>query len=447
MLLYDNLTTCADSGSNFMLGYKKYWITFVAFFVIFISISSSYGADGNNAPLPIASPVSQGFSPEGLKRIDNFFADEIAANRMPGAVLAVARNGKLVIYKSYGYLDKAGNKPMTNNAIFNLASMTKTMTAVGALTFYEEGRLPLNAPISNWFPQFKDMKVGQISDTGILTLVPAKNPITIQDLMRHTNGLTYGGRGSTLIHKQYPAGSAPAAFQYDGSQFIDKMAFAPLLYEPGTVWDYGFGLDVLGLIEEKIAGKSLDGVLRERIWSKLDMVDTGFHVPTKNKERIAQPLPIDPLTGKAQSIAILKEKVKFDCGGSCAYSTAADYIRFGQMLLNGGMLDGKRILSPQTVALMTSDHLGDGIKNNVSLTEPGRAGYGFGLGVAVRKVRGVAAINGNIGDFTWNGAYGTIFWADPVEKLVVVMMGTATGEIRKTHREQVNALIYGALNK
>mgnify|MGYP000173787983 FL=1 len=215
-----------------MLAYKKYWITFFTFFGIFISTPSSYGADSNKSPLPIASPTSQGFTPEGLKRIDNFFADEIATNRMPGAVLAVAKNGKLVIYKSYGYLDKASNKPMTNNAIFNLASMTKTMTAVGALTFYEEGRLPLNAPISKWFPQFKDMKVGQISDTGALTLVPAKNPITIQDLMRHTNGLTYGGRGSTLIHKQYPAGSAPAAFQYDGGQFIEKMASAPLLYEP-----------------------------------------------------------------------------------------------------------------------------------------------------------------------------------------------------------------------
>lgn len=430
-----------------MLVNKKYWITLVSIFVIVIGSPSSYGADSNKSPLPLASPASQGFSAEGLKRIDNFFAEEIASNRMPGAVLAVAKNGKLVIYKSYGYLDKAGNRPMTNDAIFNLASMTKTMTAVGALTFYEEGRLPLNAPISNWFPQFKEMKVGKTSDAGSLTLVPAKNPITIQDLMRHTNGLTYGGRGSTLIHKQYPAGSAPAAFQYDGTQFIEKMASAPLLYEPGTVWDYGFGLDVLGLIEEKIAGKSLDGVLRERIWSKLDMVDTGFDVLVKNKARIAQPLPIDPLTGKAQSIPILKEKVKFDCGGSCAYSTAADYIRFGQMLLNGGILDGKRILSSQTVTFMTSDHLGSEIKNNVALTEPGRAGYGFGLGVAVRKERGVAAINGNIGDFTWNGAYGTIFWADPVEKMVVVMMGTATGEIRKTHREQVNALIYGALNK
>ena len=404
-----------------------------------------FAAETLKTPLPMSA--GQGFTQEGLKRIDAFFADEIANNRMPGAVLAVSKNGKLSIYKAYGYLDKANNKPMTTDAIFNLASMTKVMASVGALTFYEEGRMPLNAPISNWLPQFKDMKVGQIDAEGKLTTVPAKNPITVQDLMRHTNGLTYGARGNTPVHKLYPAGSAPAAMQYNAQEFVEKLASTPLLYEPGTVWDYGFGIDVLGIIEEKIAGKPLDAVLRERIWNKVGMPDTTFSVPEKSRTRLAQALPIDPMNGKPQKVDILTKSVKFDCGGSCAFSTAGDYIRFGQMLLNGGSIDGKRVLGPQTVAFMASNHLNKDIKNNVGLTEPGRVGYGFGLGVAVRMERGLSAINGNVGDYTWNGANGTVFWVDPKEQMAVVMMGVAPGEIRKIHREQLNSVIYGALEK
>jgi CubicO group peptidase (beta-lactamase class C family) len=222
-----------------------------------------FAADAPKTPLPMNA--GKGFSQEGLKRIDAFFADEIANNRMPGAVLAVAKNGKLSIYKSYGYLDKASNKPMTKDAIFNLASMTKVMASVGALTFYEEGKMPLLAPISNWLPQFKDMKVGQVDAEGKLNLIPAKNQITVQDLMRHTNGLTYGGRGATPVHKMYPSGSAVAALQLSDQEFIDKLASAPLLYEPGTAWDYGFGIDVLGIIQEKIAGRPLGAVMQERI--------------------------------------------------------------------------------------------------------------------------------------------------------------------------------------
>ena len=410
-----------------------------------LASASIFAVDAPKTPLPMNA--GQGFSQEGLKRIDAFFADEIANNRMPGAVLAVAKNGKLSIYKSYGYLDKANNKPMTTDAIFNLASMTKVMASVGALTFYEEGKLPLNAPISNWLPQFKEMKVGQVDAEGKLTTVPAKNPITVQDLLRHTSGLTYGGRGATPVHKMYPAGSAPAAMQYNSQEFVEKLASTPLLYEPGTVWDYGFGIDVVGVIEEKIAGKPLDTVLRERVWSKVGMPDTTFNVPESSRARLAQPLPVDPMSGKPQKVDILTKNVKFDCGGSCAFSTAGDYIRFGQMLLNGGSLDGKRVLGPQTVTFMASNHLNKDIKNNVGLTEPGRVGYGFGLGVAVRMERGLSAINGNVGDFTWNGANGTVFWADPKEQMVVVMMGVAPGEIRKIHREQLNSVIYGALEK
>ncbi|WP_216201697.1 serine hydrolase [Polynucleobacter sp. CS-Odin-A6] len=412
-----------------------------------LAIPSFVSAQTSKTPLPLSGAPGQGFTQEGLKRIDAFFADQIATNQMPGAILAISKNGKLSVFKPYGYLDKEAQKPMTTDAIFNLASMTKVMATVGALTFYEEGKLPLNAPIADWLPQFKNMKVGQVDADGKLTTTPAKNPITIQDLMRHTNGLTYGGRGATPIHKFYPAGSAPAAINLSSEEFINQLAAAPLLYEPGTAWDYGFGLDVLGIIEEKISGKPLGGVLQERVWSKVGMPSTTFQLAEKDRPRLAQPLALDPLTGKPQKIDILTQQVKFDCGGSCAYSTAGDYLRFGQMLLNGGSIDGKRVLGPQTVAFMTANHLNKDIKNNVSGTEPARVGYGFGLGVAVRTERGLSANNGNVGDYSWNGAYGTIFFVDPKEQMVVVMMGVAPGEIRKVHREKLNALIYGALEK
>ena len=305
-------------------------------------------------PLPFATPQSQGFSAEGIKRIDTFFKNEIAKNQMPGAVIAVAKNGKLVIFEAYGFRDKASQIPMTKDTIFELASMTKIMTAVSALTFYEEGRLTLNNPVSMWFPQFKDIKVGHVGADGNVTTTPTKNPITVQDLMRHTNGLTYGGRGATPIHKQFPEGSAASSFEYTGPQLIDKLAATPLLHEPGTVWNYGFGLDVMGLIQEKMTGQKLGEIMRERIWNKVGMVDTGFTKTTKNASRFAQPLPADPITGKPQSMPILTADLKYDCGGGCAYGTAADYLRFGQMLLNGGTIDGKRVLGPQTVAFMTA---------------------------------------------------------------------------------------------
>jgi CubicO group peptidase (beta-lactamase class C family) len=398
-------------------------------------------------PLPTVTPARAGFSTAGLERIDRFYADEIAKDRIPGAIVAIAREGKLVYYKAFGYQDKAAGTPLKMDAIFNLASMTKVLTVVSALTLYEEGRLPLKAPLSNYYPQFKSMQVGIVDAGGALRTEPAKQPIFIQDTMRHTTGLTYGARGNSPIHKLYPGSSSGAAFAMTGPEFMDAAAKLPLLYQPGTTWDYGFSIDVLGLVVEKITGKSLGGASEERVWSKLGMTDTTFAVPPEKRARLAKPLANDPITGHPQDIRVLREQPKFDCGGSCAYSTAADYLRFGQMLVNGGQLDGVRILSPKTVRLMTSDHLGKDIKNNVAGTEAGRAGYGFGLGVAVRMEPGGAATNGSVGDYSWNGANGTIFWVDPKEQLVVVVMAVSPGEIRKYYREQIAALVYGAMER
>ena len=411
------------------------------------SNSTSYSALNSSvsSPLPKADPLKQGFSKEGLKRIDDFIDTEISQHRMPGAVLAVAHHGKLVLYKAYGQRDPNTQAPMTLDAVFHLASMTKVMATVGALSVFEEGKLPLNTPVSNWFDEFKSSQLGVIAADGTISQKPVARAVTVQDLMRHTNGMPYGERGNTPIHKLYPPSSASSAFMYDADGFIKKVSSAPLLYEPGSVWDYGFGIDVLGLTLEKIEGAPLETILAKRVWSKVGMPSTSFHPSTELRAKIARPFNTDPITGKPQSIAILDTPTKFDCGGSCAFSTAGDYLRFAQMLLNKGELDHQRVLSPSTVKFMTSDHLGTNIKNNVAGTEPGRAGYGFGLGVAVRTVRGVAAVNGNVGEFTWNGASGTIFWVDPLADLAVVMMAATPGEIRKIYREKLPAVIYAAM--
>jgi CubicO group peptidase (beta-lactamase class C family) len=397
-------------------------------------------------PLPTAVPEKVGFSREGLARIDQFFAREIAGDRLPGAVVAVARDGQLVHYKSYGFLNKASGDPMPLDAVFQLASMTKVMAAVGGLVLNEEGRLPLKSQLDQYLPAFGKMSVGVVAPNGEISREPAK-PIFIHDLFRHTSGLTYGSRGNTPVHKLYPGGSGGAAAQYTSDEFIAKLASLPLLYQPGTVWDYGFSIDVLGLVIEKVSGKRLGEYLKEAVWDKVRMPDTTFEVSADARKRLARPLAKDPISGRDQKIGGLDEPVKFDCAGSCAFSTVGDYLRFGQMLLDGGIIDGKRVLSPKTVVAMTSDHLGTGIKNQVAGTEPQRDGYGFGLGVAVRLNDGVAATPGSKGDYTWNGANGTAFWADPQERLVVVVGTAAPGEIRKYYREQMGALVYGAMTE
>ena len=398
-------------------------------------------------PLPRATPNKLGFSASALQRIDQFYLDEISRDRIPGAVIAIARKGQLAYYKPIGFQQKATGTAMPIDAVFNLASMTKVLTVATALTLYEQGRLPLKSTLSQYDPQFAQMRVGIVDANGTVRTEAAQTAITIQDLMRHTSGFTYGARGNTPIHKMYPTSSANAAYAMTGPEFLATLSKLPLLYPPGSTWDYGFSIDVLGLVVEKNSGQSLGAASQARIWNKLNMRDTTFQPNAEQRQRFAHPLAVDPLTGKNQEVAALRETLKFECGGSCAFSTAADYIRFGQMLLNGGVLDGTRVLSPKTVDLMTADHLGQHIKNNVASTEAGRDGYGFGLGVAVRTQPGVAATNGTVGDYSWNGANGTIFWVDPKEQLVVVVMAVSPGEIRKYYREQIAALVYGAMER
>jgi CubicO group peptidase (beta-lactamase class C family) len=400
-------------------------------------------------PLPRARPESVGLSSEQLEQIGKVLRTDIERGRMPGAVVAIARKGRLAYYESFGYLDRQAGTPMTKDAIFAIASMTKPMVGVGVMQLVEDVRIQMSDPISKWFPALGKLPVGVLKTdtTGetIMETVPAKRQITIQDLLRHTSGLTYGGRGSTPVHKMFPDSSGSAAAQLTGQEFLDRLSKVNLLYQPGSAWDYGFSIDVLGLIIEAETGQTLGTYLQERIWKPLGMADTGFVVPPAKAKRFARALPNDPDTGKPQPFADRTKPDKFECGGGCAVSTAADYVRFGQMLLNRGRLGDAHILASRTVDYMTANHLGPSVQNFIEAADPTKAGYDFGLTMAVRPSTGGPTMMGAPGAYTWSGASGTDFWVDPKEQLVVVVMAAAPGPIRWHYRRLMNALVYQSI--
>src|SRR6266849_2694839 len=251
-----------------------------------MSMSSSAQAA---EPLPRGKPADVGMSSERLALIGKAVDAEIARDQLPGAVLAIARRGKLVYFVTFGYRDKAAGAPMPADAIFNIASMTKPMTAVAALQLYEQGRLLMDDPLAKYFPKFADMQVAVMDakKENVVERVPAARKITVQDLFRHTSGLIYGGRGATAVHKLYPEGSSQAAETMTGAEFLDHLSSRPLLYQPGTVWDYGFGLDVLGLIVERLTEQPLGGYLQDNVWKPLGMIDTHFVIPAEKVARYA----------------------------------------------------------------------------------------------------------------------------------------------------------------
>ena len=399
-------------------------------------------------PLPRAKPEDVGMSSERLARIATTLNADVEHGRIPGAVIAVARKGKLVYFEAFGWRDKAAGVKMTTDTIFSIASMTKPMVTVGALMLVEEGGLSVDDPVSKYLPQFATMQVAELDPSGdtITGKTPAKKPITVRDLMIHTSGLVYGGRGTTAVHKLYPAGSGAAAMTLTGQEFLDKLGAAPLLWHPGTVWDYGFGLDVLGLLIERVSEQSLGAYLHERVWQPLGMVDTGFVIPPEKAARYAKALPNDPDTGKPQKVEPDATKpTKFECGGGCAASTASDYLRFAVMLMDKGKFGDKRIIGRKTAEYMLSNQLGPEIRNLIGNADPTRADYGFGLGLAVRTTPGVVRLMGSVGDFSWPGASGTNWWADPEEELVVVFMAHSPGPTRWHYRQVINAMVYEAI--
>jgi CubicO group peptidase (beta-lactamase class C family) len=397
-----------------------------------------------NAPFPISEPHALGLLPERLERIGPALYAEIAAGALPGAVLAIARHGQLGYYEAFGHLDAAAQTPMTRDAIFSIASMTKPLVSVGALMLCEEGRLMVNEPVGKYLPQLARMQVAAPQCDGAVTVAQAR-AMTIEDLMRHTAGLSYG-RGATALHARYPFSSDVAAGKWAGCEFLEQLAALPLHYQPGSAWEYGFGFDVLGLAIEAVTGMPLSRYLGERLFAPLGMRDTAFTVPPEKTGRYAKALANDAVTREPQTLRDGTQPHKFDCGGGCAVSTAGDYLRFAQMLLNGGELDGVRVLGRKTVEYMTSDHIGPEVDTAKLREYPNINGYGFGLGVAVRRAAGMGGMLSSPGEFHWAGSTGTYFWVDPAEALVVVFMAHAPGAIRYYHRQLLHALVLQALD-
>jgi len=372
------------------------------------------------------NPTEAGFTDAGLARIDAYLKNEIAENRIPGATMMIVRNGKTAYFNSFGVRDPATKAPMTPDSIFRIYSMSKPITTVAAMMLVEEGRLQLNDPLSKYIPAFANVKVGveKKGEDGAmgLEMVPVKRPITIQDLMRHTSGITYGFFGEGLVKKAYVEAHVSAG-DFDNAEFAERIAKMPLVYQPGSTWDYSNSTDILGRVIEVISGKSLYQFEKERLLDPLGMNDTSFYVSDPAKQsRVAEPLPNDRKIGNDAEMNDPRLARKWESGGGGMVSTIADYARFTQMLLNGGTLDGKRYLSPKTVAYMGANHVGPG-----SGVTPGPyylpgPGFGFGLGFAVRTDAGVSPVEGSVGEMNWSGAGGTTFWIDPKENMFVVFM-------------------------
>lgn len=403
---------------------------------------SAYAAD----PLPRAKPESVGMSSARLAHVGEVLKSEVDKGKFPGAVVAVARKGKLVYYEAIGWRDRAAKAPMTKDAIFSIASMTKPMSSVALMQLFEEGRVMVSDPVGKHLPMLANMRVAPNLENPAET-VPAVRQMTIQDILRHTSGLLYGGRGTTALHKLYPAASSASGTNFTSEEFLAKLGSLPLAYQPGTVWDYSLATDVVGLTVEAVRGKKLGEVLSETLWKPLGMTDTSFTIPADKHNRYARWDANDPETGKPHYVLDLTKPLKFECGGGCGASTAGDYVRFAQMLLDKGTLGKSRILSKKTVEYMTADHLGPEINNRITATIPYMHGFGFGLGFAVRRQDGVAGAIGTQGEYMWSGAYGTYFWVDPKEELVVVLMSHTPGAYRSTIRPLIGSLVLQAIDK
>jgi CubicO group peptidase (beta-lactamase class C family) len=400
---------------------------------------------------PVVPPaIDAGFSREGLARLDAYIKNEIAGNKIPGAIMMVQRNGKTAYFSSFGVRDPATKEPMTANTIFRIYSMSKPITTVAAMMLVEEGKLQLEEPLSKYIPSFANIKVGveKKGEDGVmgLDLVPTKRPITIQDLMRHTSGLTYGFFGEGLVKKAYVDAQLTAG-DVDNAEFAERLAKLPLVYQPGTTWDYSQSTDILGRVIEVVSGKSLYEFEKERLLDPLGMKDTSFYVtdPAK-KSLVAEPFPNDRTIGNNSVMNDPRDTKKWESGGGGMVSTISDYSRFAQMILNGGTLDGRRYLSPKTITYMGSNHIGPG-----SGVTPGPyylpgPGFGFGLGFAVRTDAGGSAAEGSVGEMNWSGAGGTAFWVDPKENMFVVFMAQTVSQ-RSRIRVALKNVVYGAFDK
>lgn len=390
------------------------------------------------SPLPSCQPEDVGLSTAGLARLSAALQDRVASGHLPGAVALVARHGKIAWHEAFGLRDPVSHAPMTRESIFRIYSMTKPIVSVGVMMLWEEGRLLLTDPIEKYLPALGGLNVGVVAgDT--MTLTPAAGPITVQDLLRHTSGLTYEFRGTTPVHKAYIE-SRIARLRQTNEEHIAGLGKLPLLHQPGTRWEYSRSTDVLGRLIEVVSGQTLGQFLGQRITGPLGMIDAGFSVPEKHHDRIAEPFAKDPENHSDVKLLDVTRTAIFESGGGGMVSTAMDYARFCAMLLNNGRLDSTRLLGRKTVELMASDHLGP-IPIGSDSVPPG---HGFGLGFAVRTSAGMAPFPGTVGNYYWSGAAGTSFWIDPGERLFGVLMIQAPVQ-REHYKLLFRDLVYAAI--
>jgi CubicO group peptidase (beta-lactamase class C family) len=386
------------------------------------------------APLP--DPEAAGFSTARLARIAPWYQSQIDAGVVTGAVMAIARDGKLAYLQAIGTQDRAGKTPLNPDALFWIASMTKPVTSVAAMMLVEEGKLDLAAPVADYLPELKDLKVGLENPR------PPKRPMQVIDLLRHTSGLTYPEEGTDTLHRAY---GKVGTFKRDRTlaDFVAGLAVVPLLHEPGEVWEYSWGVDVLARVIEVVSGQTFDKFLKSRLFEPLRMVDTSFAVPEDKISRL-----VDPPAGRWSATWDVTKPTKLFSGGGGLVSTATDYLRFCQMLLNGGELDGARILSAATVRQMTTDALLPGTRfAGVQGTFLGPLlGTSWGLGFAIRVNPEFSLLPGAVGSYNWSGVFGQYFWIDPSEKLIgIQLIHLAPEKNSGQFRNALRHLTYAAL--
>lgn len=390
--------------------------------------------------LPLASPAEQGLCPERTQHIVRWLQHEVERGRLPGAQLLIARRGRVVLDACVGRRDPARDEPLRPDAIYRIYSMTKPIVSVAAMRLVEQGRLQLSDPVGQYIPGFLRQQVAVPGPHGV-ALVAATRPSTVQDLLRHTAGLTYEFTGNGHVNALYAQAGLGRRDQTN-AELCERLAALPLAHQPGSAWAYSRATDVLGRVIEVVTGQGLGEHLRETLLHPLGMHDTAFHVPPDRHHRIAEAFGHDPDGGVQMPMHDPREVPRLEMGGGGLMSTAHDYARFLQCLLNGGELGGVRLVSPHTLALMTADHLGASVPHADNPLLP--PGHGFGLGFAVRTAAGEAAVHGSVGTYHWSGIGGTHFFVDPALDLFAVFMAQAPNQ-RVHYRGAMRGLVYGAV--
>jgi len=424
--------------------------------LVLILVASIASAQG----IPKAKrPEAVGLSKERLQRISAWIQGDVDNKVVPGAVVMVLRKGKIAYYEAFGYQDREKNIPMAVNSIFRIYSMTKPFTSLAIMMLAEEGKIQLPVPVSLYLPEFKDLKVGvekkdpATGKTELVLETPSRE-MTVQDLLRHTSGLTYSNIGKSMVKDRY---NAVMIFdpRQTNAELVTKLSKLPLQNQPGTTWDYSMSYDVLARIVEVVSGVDFDTFVAERIVKPLKLTDTAFWVEGAERQaRIAEP-QINPATGKRPPfISDMTKRPKWISGGGGLASTAQDYARLCLMFLNGGTLDGVRLVSRKTIEEMTSNQVPPGYKSAYPVqwqigwpTPSLETGQGYGLGFGINCEPGLSPLPGSKGDYYWTGIMGTSFWVDPKEQLIAIMMNqTAFNTLMLPYLYRMREYVYGAIS-